>query len=319
MSDQAAAIDERAPFSFVGDMGPLFGLVVVNALLTIVTLGIYRFWARTRVRRFLWRNMRLLGEPFEYSGVGSELFVGFLIVVFIVLLPLGIVNALAQFLIQGDVGAILFNMAYYLVILFLIGVGLYRARRYRLTRTTWRGIRANQTGAGKQYAIRYVGYTILQGITLGWFTPAKNVRLWDFRLANTWFGNARFKYARGGEGLYRTFAICWFLLIPTLGISFLWYKARELRTLTAKTSYEKTQFELDVTAGRLAWLVIPNALITIFTVGLGAPFAQWRTARFLAIYLRARGTPDFSAIEQDLRARPQFGEGLADGFNLGGV
>lgn len=74
-----AAVEERAPLSFVGDMGPLFGLVIVNALLSIVTLGIYRFWARTRVRRYLWRNMQLLGEPFEYSGVGSELFVGFLI------------------------------------------------------------------------------------------------------------------------------------------------------------------------------------------------------------------------------------------------
>lgn len=319
MSDGVAAVDERAPFSFVGDMGPLFGLVVVNALLTIVTLGIYRFWARTRVRRFLWRNMQLLGEPFEYTGVGSELFVGFLIVVFAVLLPLGVTSMIGDFLFPGEIGGIIFNAAYYLVILFLIGLGLYGARRYRLTRTTWRGIRANQTGAGKQFAIRYLGYTILQGLTLGWFTPAKNVRLWDFKVTNTWFGNSRFEYARGGEALYRPFAICWFLFVPTLGISFLWYKARELRTLTAKTTYEQTQFDLAATTGRLAWLLIPNALIIIFTLTLGTPFTQWRTARFLAIYLRARGTPDFSAIEQDVRARPQFGEGLAEGLDLGGV
>ena len=235
------------------------------------------------------------------------------------LLPLGIAITLAEFVFSGAVGSAFINIAYLLLILFLGGVGTYRARRYRLTRTAWRGIRANQTGTGRQYAIRYVGYTLLQVITLGWFTPAKSVRLWEFRFANTWFGNARFEYTRGEESLHRSFAICWFLLIPTLGISFFWYKARELRTLAARTAYENTQFELEVTAGRLAWLVIPNALITFFTLGLGAPFAQWRMARFVSIYLRARDAPDFSAISQDFRERPRFGEGLAEGFDIGGV
>ena len=41
------------------------------------TLGIYRFWLTTDVRRFLWSNTDLSGETFEYTGTAVELLLGF--------------------------------------------------------------------------------------------------------------------------------------------------------------------------------------------------------------------------------------------------
>src|SRR6185437_9615849 len=64
-------------------------LLIKNFLLTIVTLGFYRFWARVRVRRYFWSSLRLADEPLEYTGTGLELFVGFLIAV-AVIAPFGI-------------------------------------------------------------------------------------------------------------------------------------------------------------------------------------------------------------------------------------
>src|SRR5262249_60228612 len=68
----------------------LIGLSFVNFVLRILTLGIYHFWGKTEVRRRIWSAVRLNGEPLEYTGTGKELFLGFLVVLFLIFLPLGL-------------------------------------------------------------------------------------------------------------------------------------------------------------------------------------------------------------------------------------
>ena len=51
----------------------------------MLTLGIYRFWLTTDMRRFLWSSTELAGEPLEYTGTARELLLGFLIAVAILL------------------------------------------------------------------------------------------------------------------------------------------------------------------------------------------------------------------------------------------
>lgn len=55
----------------------LVGLLSKNYFLTLITIGIYRFWAATRLRRYLWSNIRIGGDGLEYTGTGRELFLGF--------------------------------------------------------------------------------------------------------------------------------------------------------------------------------------------------------------------------------------------------
>ena len=62
---------------FEGRQGPLAGLLLRNLLFSILTLGIYRFWGRTHVRRFVWRHTVLLDDALEYLGTGGELWRGF--------------------------------------------------------------------------------------------------------------------------------------------------------------------------------------------------------------------------------------------------
>ena len=78
------------PLDYTGQAKSLGWLVFKNTILTVITLGFYRFWAKTRIRKYIWSNQSLFGEPLEYTGTGKELFLGFLIVL-AVLVPLGIV------------------------------------------------------------------------------------------------------------------------------------------------------------------------------------------------------------------------------------
>ena len=45
----------------------------------VLTLGWSRFWGRTRLRRYLWNHLSILGDRFEYRGRGRELLIGFLL------------------------------------------------------------------------------------------------------------------------------------------------------------------------------------------------------------------------------------------------
>src|SRR5438067_1319841 len=75
---------------FVGDPRAYWRLLIRGNALMLVTLGIYRFWLNTDMRRFLWSNTELAGHGLEYSGTARELLLGFLIALAI-LLPINAV------------------------------------------------------------------------------------------------------------------------------------------------------------------------------------------------------------------------------------
>src|SRR5690606_6201748 len=56
-------------------------LMIHGAALLIATLGLYRFWLATDMRRFLWSNSEVSGDTVEYVGTPVELLLGFLIAV----------------------------------------------------------------------------------------------------------------------------------------------------------------------------------------------------------------------------------------------
>ena len=68
-----------------GRLGELYGIYLRHLVLMVLTLGWSRFWGRTRLRRYLWNHLSILGDRFEYRGRGLELFVGFMIVLSIAL------------------------------------------------------------------------------------------------------------------------------------------------------------------------------------------------------------------------------------------
>jgi len=52
---------------FNGMAGDFFLMMMGNFLLSVITLGIYRFWGKAKFRRYLWSHTALDGDALEYT------------------------------------------------------------------------------------------------------------------------------------------------------------------------------------------------------------------------------------------------------------
>ncbi|MGB0630486.1 MAG: YjgN family protein [Alphaproteobacteria bacterium] len=208
-AETAATVQTRQKqLLFDGSRKPLFWLLLRNLGLTIITVGIYRFWAKTRVRQFFWRHTRLLDEPLEYLGTGAELFVGFLIAI-VILVPLGAIYSLLGFFSVGQpfTVSLAIDIVYYTVLAFLVQVAIHRMRRYRLTRTAWRGVRFGLDGSSVKYALISFGYGILSMVTLGLAHPWLRVATMKYFFGNARFGTATLSLDASGRWLFKRWLI----------------------------------------------------------------------------------------------------------------
>ncbi|NNE22385.1 MAG: DUF898 domain-containing protein [Rhizobiales bacterium] len=197
----------------------LLGLCLKNFLLTLVTLTIYRFWAKTNVRRHIWSNIKINGQSLEYTGTGMELFLGALIIFAIIGLPFIIISVAAQFLFDNpEVVIVVIQFTFLFGFMLLYGMAVYRARRYRLSRTLWRGIRGTLTGSSFSFSMLYFGSMLLKSMTLGWSTPAMNLNIQQRMFGDMNFGDKSFKFKGPAGPLYARYAICW-ILTPVIIIA----------------------------------------------------------------------------------------------------
>ena len=183
---------------FRGENGGLFLLALRLGLLTFVTAGFYRFWARTRLRRWYWSGIRIGGSPLEYSGTGLEKVTGFffaLLILAVVLTAANLVGITVAINLMDDYpNAIEYApLAFLLVIIPLFNFARYRARKYMLSRTSWRGIRFSMDRGAWGYAARASIYGFLTLATLGLFLPVRTFLMEKYLTDRTWYGNAQFR------------------------------------------------------------------------------------------------------------------------------
>ena len=221
---EVADVDTTAPAqataaSFDGRRGELAGLLFRNLLLTLATLGIYRFWAKTRVRGFLWRHVKLLDEPLEYLGRGTELLIGFLIAVVVIAPLTSGFSWLPSFIPEGvPYGGLVLQALYYGILGFLVQVAVYRVRRYRLTRTAWCGVRFGLEGSAFKYALIWCLYGAVTLATLGLAYPWLRVATTRYFANNARFGTTVFSF----DGTAGRLFLRWLVVVtPALAAIFL--------------------------------------------------------------------------------------------------
>jgi uncharacterized membrane protein YjgN (DUF898 family) len=208
-----AAASPVRPVRFVGDGRTFWRLLLRGAVLLAVTLGIYRFWLATDVRRFLWSNTEIAGESLEYNGTAAELLIGFLIAVAL-LVPINLGFFLLA-LSMGTVGELAGLLGF--PVLFVLGqFAFYRARRYRLTRTVLRGVRFHQTGSAWRYAFCATFWWVLIILTLGLAYPFMQASLERYKLRNTHYGDLGGRFEGSGFHLFIRGVFMWLLVVGPL-------------------------------------------------------------------------------------------------------
>ena len=96
------------------------------------------------------------------------------------------------------------------------GAAIFRARRYQLSRTLWRGIRGGLEGSAVTYSLTYFGAMMARGMTLGWSTPVMNFNLQEQIIGGMRFGDLPFSFKGKAGPLYPTFALCWFIMLGVI-------------------------------------------------------------------------------------------------------
>jgi uncharacterized membrane protein YjgN (DUF898 family) len=195
---------------FLGDEGAYWRLRVKGAALVVVTLGIYRFWLATDVRRFLWSNTEISGDTLEYNGLATELLIGFLFAVAI-LVPLYMGFALVA--LELDLVAVTPALIGFALLLLLGEYALYRARRYRLTRTVFRGLRFDQHGSPWRYALYALVCWGIVIVTLGLAYPWTAAFIERFKMRNTSYGDLQGRFEGRGLALFWRGLPIWLLVV----------------------------------------------------------------------------------------------------------
>lgn len=313
-ADNAGTRYKVLPFEFTGDTLEYFQIWIVNALLCVLTLGLFSAWAKVRTERYFYANTLLSGSPFEYLGEPIKILKGRLLIVFcIVAYGLGTLFF----------PAIITDWIFVLGVIFLWPWLTVVATRFRARNTAYRHIRFDfYGGLSEARKVYFEGYGIV-AITFGLAYPLFVWMRHKFRIDNARYGtlpltfnasNSKFFNAYGsafcllmfaslggllitryenvigsGIGLFldnpetlRVFSNYIVVSISSCFILFIvtYIRVTTLNTLFMHTRLGRHRFSSTLKVFPLFWIYLSNIIAIIFSVGLLIPWAKIRAARY---------------------------------------
>ncbi len=346
----------RRPF-FSGTGGSLFGIFTMNTLLTLLTFGVYSFWGRVKIRRYLHSQTRFAGARLAFHGTGGELFKGWMKAMAIFGIPyttLSYAGALqSNTALQWGV-----NIVAGLLILCFIPIAIVGSHRYRMSRTSWRGIDFSFRHSAKDFLALYLKGTLFSILSLGIYYPLFDNAKRAFLSSGTHFGNRAFGYTGEGKELgaiyFKAFRVLILGLVTAeavlLATSFLsgkvnpnqvidvvfwstigmvsmvvpfafgvwfWFQAARQRYMWSHTTFGSARFHATMTGKDLFELKLTNLLLLLFTLGLAWPWVQTRNLQFLYYHVGLQGPLNLQQIVQDASTASPMGEELAGFFDTG--
>jgi uncharacterized membrane protein YjgN (DUF898 family) len=197
-------------FRYDGRVGEIYPIFLVNLLLDIITLGIFRFWAITRMRRYLWSRLSYRNERLNYTGKGSELFLGFLLAGVILTAMGTAAGGFAELFGRADKRLAVIPLLLFFSAIIVLQLGaVFSAQRYRLSRTEWCGIRGGMHGSMLVYGLRSLLFWLVVPLTLFQLTPWVQLRLAERRVNASSFGDLPFSAEFSARRVYGRFLLTW--------------------------------------------------------------------------------------------------------------
>ncbi len=184
---------------FWGRGRTLFGIFIVNTLYTLLTLGIYSFWGRVRIRQFLSNQTSFAKIRFSYHGTGQELIKGWSKAFVIFGIPYMFFSLVP--IIWDHIPIWIPNLIISVMVLCFIPVAVVGSHRYRLSRTAFGAIRFSFRGRVKDYMKIWFTGSFLTFMTAGLYYPFFENARRDFLVTHSFLGNRHFSYYGTGTAL----------------------------------------------------------------------------------------------------------------------
>lgn len=308
---------KKYEISFHGKGGEFFGILIVNWLLTVLTLGIYYPWAKAKKLKFLYASTEFNGDNFSFNGTGKEMFKGFIktIILFAVLMVLMV--AIIYLFKMPQLGVLVL----YAGIFAILPLAIHGSYRYRMSRTSWRGIRFGYRGNRKEFILKFYKWVFYTIITFGIYAAWLSINIRNYVLSNIKLGDIEFKYKGSGGEYFGMNLKGYFLTLITLGIYLFWWQrdlfAYYIDNLKLHKGEKVLNLKSTATAGGFFKLSIVNLLILVFTLGLGYAWVLARSLKFVFKSIEIEGDIDLNTILQsEENFNDATGDDISDALNI---
>ncbi|WP_052108185.1 YjgN family protein [Aerolutibacter daejeonensis] len=340
-SEAPATQHHTAQFS--GRAGEYFGIWFVNLLLSIITLGIYSAWAKVRTERYFYANTSLAGATFEYLASPIAILKGRLIA-YAVVIALGLSSR--------------FSPGLYLLLIVGVGAMMPAlitwSLRFRARNSAWRGLTFRfDNGAPEAYG-PFMLWAWISGLTASLLYPAMKRRQHEFVVEGHRYGVKRFRFLGTTGQYYGPYLVVAGTMVGGLillgvvtamlsdsglvgkqalgaGMAFgllafylvffaliIMMRVRYTNLMWNYTRLGEHRFASTLRVRDLLWIYASNLVAVLFTVGLAAPWAMVRLARYRAEHftLIASGELDEFVAASESRAGAAGAE-LVDALDAG--
>lgn len=290
--------NKRYQINFYGTGSEYFGIFIVNALLTFITLGFYYPWARAKQLKYLYGVTAVEDNRFSFHGSGKDMFIGmlkfYLLIAIFLLIYFG-----SLFLLES---ALLAIIVLYVGLIVIIPFVIHGTLRYRLSMSTLRGIRFGYRGDRTRLAVDFIKYFLLTIVTLGIYSYWMNMKLRTYITKHIRYGDVEGDYDGNGMEFFLLNIKGSLLTLITLGIYAFWWQKDIYAYYIDNTSFRKNEQNLkmktSITGLGLLKLQLVNLLITVFTLGIGYAWVEIRNMRYMTQNIFLEGDIDLDTVTQ---------------------
>ncbi|MBM9500434.1 DUF898 family protein [Leptospira sp. 201903071] len=305
--------NENQKFSIDAKGEDLFLIYLKNIFFTLITFGVYYFWAKVNTQKFVHLHVLFQGQRFDYHGTGKENFIGFIkglgLMIVGALFAGGIYFVASLFGIWAKVAV---TVALYAGLLCVIPYVVIGSRKYFLSRTSFNNIRFRFNGKVEELLKIFIPGALLTAVTFGIYSAWFINRLEKFYIEKSHLGNADFQYEGNGKELFFIY-LKGILFTPfTAGIYFSWFHANVHNYVWNHTKFQGISFRSELRGGTVFLNGLISIVLVFFTLGIGVPWAYLRGLRIITDSLYLESAPDLSSIQgvKDPKA-----SALADGIS----
>ncbi len=301
---------------FFGKGSEYFAIMIVNWLLMVVTLGIYYPWARAKRLKYIYGQTALNDQRFNFAGTGKEMFRGFIKVILFYLVVMVIYTLF-----------IFYQLAFPAILVLLLAffaiypLAIHGSLRYRMSRTSYRGIRFGYRGDRAELFKNCIKWGLLTLVTFGIYGAWMSMNVRRYTHQNIRYGNIRFSNKCNGTDWFLLNLVGYFLTLITLGIYSFWWQRDifnyYINNMSMQKGEQKIRCYSTATGGGFFKLLAGNFLITAFTLGVGKAWADMRTQHFIWNNIKMEGNINLDKIHQtEEEYTNAFGEDAMDFFEI---